>query len=79
MLRDDLAIDRTLLANERTLLAYLRTALALVIAGLTIVHFADAVWYQIAGWCCVPLAMRFRKVNARIREEAVRREDISER
>ena len=33
MIRDQLALDRTLLANERTLLAYVRTALALVGAG----------------------------------------------
>lgn len=33
MVRDQLALDRTLLANERTLLAYIRTALALIGAG----------------------------------------------
>jgi putative membrane protein len=33
LVRDQLALDRTLLANERTLLAYVRTALALIGAG----------------------------------------------
>ena len=33
ILTDELAIDRTLLANERTLLAYLRAGMALIIAG----------------------------------------------
>ncbi len=39
ILRDELAIDRTILANERTLLAYLRSALTLILAGITFVHF----------------------------------------
>lgn len=33
ILRDELAIDRTILANERTFLAYIRTSMALVITG----------------------------------------------
>jgi putative membrane protein len=54
ILRDQLAIDRTLLANERTLLAYLRFAVALVIAGLSIIHFTTAGWYWVLGFCCLP-------------------------
>lgn len=54
ILRDELAIDRTLLANERTLLAYLRSAVALVIAGLTIVHFTTNSWFSLVGIACVP-------------------------
>jgi len=33
ILRDVLAIDRTILSNERTVLAYLRSALTLFIVG----------------------------------------------
>ena len=33
ILRDELAIDRTLLANERTLLAYLRSGVALALGS----------------------------------------------
>jgi len=33
ILRDQLAIDRTVLANERSLLAYIRTGLALALTG----------------------------------------------
>lgn len=33
ILRDELAIDRTILANERTFLAYIRTSMAFVITG----------------------------------------------
>lgn len=39
ILRDWLALDRTVLANERTFLAYTRTALTLILAGLTFIRF----------------------------------------
>jgi putative membrane protein len=54
VLRDELAIDRTLLANERTLLAYLRSGIALVIAGATILHFAELGWFHAVGYACLP-------------------------
>lgn len=41
-LRDQLAIDRTRLANERTLLAYVRAFIGLFLAGVTFMKlFAD--------------------------------------
>lgn len=40
ILRDHLAIDRTMLANESTFLAYIRTGLAVSAAGATLLHFA---------------------------------------
>ena len=57
ILRDELAIARTLLANERTLLAYLRSSVAMVIAGVTIIHFAQANWFQIVGFVCIPIGI----------------------
>lgn len=39
ILRDHLAIDRTVLSNERTILSYIRTALAIMAAGATLIHF----------------------------------------
>lgn len=42
ILRDELAINRTILANERTLLAYIRTALTLIIAGVSFLHFVES-------------------------------------
>ncbi len=39
ILRDQLAIERTVLANERTALAYFRTTMALVGAGGTVLRF----------------------------------------
>lgn len=74
ILRDELAIDRTLLSNERTLMAYLRSGMALLIAGATITHFANASWFQAVGVACVPTGVicamigvaRYRKMNRAI-------------
>jgi putative membrane protein len=71
ILRDELAIDRTLLSNERTLLAYLRSAAALLIAGVSIIHFSGDGWFRAVGFICIPGALlvsligllRFRKMN----------------
>lgn len=71
ILRDELAIDRTLLANERTLLAYLRSAVALIIAGASIMHFANQRWFWAVGIACIPTGiiagvvgiLRYRKMN----------------
>jgi putative membrane protein len=74
ILRDELAIDRTLLANERTLLAYLRSGVALIIAGVSIMHFADQSWFFTVGIACIPVGvltgligiLRHRKMNRMI-------------
>lgn len=71
ILRDELAIDRTLQANERTLLAYLRAAAAMMIAGLTIIHFANRGGFFVMGIACIPGSLlvtlirllRFMKMN----------------
>lgn len=75
ILRDELAIDRTLLANERTLLAYLRSAVSLVIAGASIMHFAGRDWFFWTGVACLPAGVlsaiigivRHRRMNAHFR------------
>jgi putative membrane protein len=74
ILRDELAIDRTLLSNERTLLAYLRSAVALMITGVSIIHFSNEGWFHIIGFVCIPGALltavigvhRFRKMDKAI-------------
>lgn len=74
ILRDELAIDRTLLANERTLLAYLRSGVALLIAGVTIMHFSSLEWFWWTGVGCLALGVvagttgivRYRKMSKRI-------------
>ena len=75
ILRDELAIDRTLLANERTLLAYLRSAVSLGIAGISIMHFSAHGWYYWAGVACLPAGaltavigiVRHRRMNSHFR------------
>jgi len=49
-LTDQLAVDRTTLANERTFLAYLRTALALLVIGGTFLHFLEPGPLHVAGY-----------------------------
>lgn len=73
-LTDELAIDRTLLANERTLLAYLRSSLALIIGGFSFLHLSDDNMLLVLGLVCIPLgvifglvgAWRWRRMNAAI-------------
>lgn len=75
ILRDELAIDRTILANERTILAYMRSALTLVLAGVTFLHFIEAGALRYVGMLCVPLGLalglfgwlRYRRMDAGIR------------
>ncbi|NTV47477.1 MAG: DUF202 domain-containing protein [Chlorobiales bacterium] len=80
ILRDELAIDRTILANERTLLAYLRSAVSLVIAGVSMMHFSQQGWFAQVGVACIPVGVftgifgvvRYRTINRSI--TAVRRQ-----
>lgn len=73
-LGDELAIDRTTLANERTLLAYVRSAMALSIAGLTILHYSEELWFTILGLSLLPGSVavavigicRYRRMNRMI-------------
>jgi len=74
LLRDELAIDRTILANERTLMAYLRLGVALLIAGVSIIHFSQASWFWAVGIACLPSGFitgiigvsRYRRMNKSI-------------
>ncbi len=76
ILRDELAIDRTRLANERTLMAYLRGGVTLILAGVSILHFSQAYWFFYMGIACLPLGVfsiifglwRFRRMDGRIRK-----------
>jgi putative membrane protein len=57
ILRDELALDRTVLANERTLLAYLRSAVALLLAGVSIMEFSQQQWFWVIGVICLPVGI----------------------
>lgn len=76
ILRDRLAMDRTLLANERTLLAYVRTAFMLLIAGATAIKaLPDDRVAVISGWLLIGAGLavglfgvrRFLAMRRRIR------------
>lgn len=51
ILRDYLAVDRTIMANETSFMSYIRTALTLVAAGGTLVKVFGAEFStQVLGW-----------------------------
>ncbi|MGP1310240.1 MAG: DUF202 domain-containing protein [Phycisphaerales bacterium] len=84
VLRDYLAIDRTVLANERTVLAYLRTALAMAVVGASAMKFFDSLLYEVVGGIFILLGVvvaglglrRFFRVQKRI-DEAMALGDFS--
>lgn len=53
ILRDYLAVDRTIMSNEGSFLAYIRTALTLLIAAITFLKFLDSVVFDIIGWALI--------------------------
>lgn len=56
ILRDYLAVDRTLLANETSFMSYVRTSLTLIAAGATLVKFFDGnPIFQVLGWAFVAI------------------------
>ncbi len=58
ILRDQLAVDRTLLALERTLLSYTRTAFILLSAGLTVLKLLSGdPFFRVTGIILLPLAV----------------------
>lgn len=80
ILRDQLAMDRTILANERTLLAYVRTALAFLVTGIGLIKFFQDRWIEILGvisfiFCLVILLVgswryrRYAKIYKVLRNE----------
>jgi putative membrane protein len=65
ILRDQLAMDRTILANERTFLAYIRTSLAFFIVGGWFVKFFDSRLINIVGAGLVVCAFSFFILGAK--------------
>lgn len=60
IMRDDLAIDRTKLANQRTLLAYIRTAIMLFASGITFIKFfSDEKIYVVIGIILIAATLPF--------------------
>lgn len=53
ILRDWLALDRTVLANKRTFLAYSRTAIAMVVLGIAFVKLIGHQFFEISGFLLI--------------------------
>lgn len=76
ILRDHLAIDRTILSNESTILAYIRTSLALVAAGAALIHFFTENWIRVIGGLFLILGLvimvigvfRYKKMDKSIKD-----------
>jgi putative membrane protein len=64
ILRDYLALDRTVLANERTLLAYLRTFIGTFSAGLAMVKLLDTSLTTIIGYVFAAVSPLFIVLGA---------------
>jgi len=53
-IQEELALERTRLANERTFLAYVRTALSLIAGGVVVLQYlAEGPEHIFAGWLLV--------------------------
>ena len=57
ILRDQLAIDRTVLVNERTFLAYCRMSLSLILSGAGCINFFESIVSDLVGWILVALGL----------------------
>jgi putative membrane protein len=57
LLRDYMAISRTVMANERTFLSYIRAALGLFIGGASFIQFFEGFAIQLVGWLFLPLGV----------------------
>ena len=53
-IQEELALERTRLANERTFLAYVRTALSLIAGGVVVLQYlAEGPEHVFVGWLLV--------------------------
>lgn len=57
ILRDWLALDRTVLANKRTFLAYGRTAIAMMALGIAFVKLINHEFFEISGFALIFLGV----------------------
>lgn len=57
---NDLARNRTILANERTFLSYIRTSIMLAVSGVTLIKFfGSELHFLIVGIALLPIAFAF--------------------
>jgi putative membrane protein len=65
ILRDHLALDRTVLANERTLLSYLRTFIGLFAAGVGLIQLFNTSFSVVAGYVLIAISPSFAVLGVR--------------
>jgi len=76
ILRDYLALDRTILAIERTLLSYIRTCVGLLASGIGLIHLIELPFTAMVGYVFIA-ASPFFAVYAAKRYIQVRRKLIT--
>lgn len=64
ILRDQLAADRTILANERTFLAYVRTSLTALVVGISLFKFFDNIMTDIIGSISIVVGIILAAIGA---------------
>ena len=65
ILRDWLALDRTVLANKRTFLAYGRTAIAMFALGIAFVKLIHHEFFEVSGFVLMALGIVVFVIGAR--------------
>ncbi|MDA8129552.1 MAG: DUF202 domain-containing protein [Betaproteobacteria bacterium] len=65
ILRDWLALDRTVLANKRTFLAYSRTAIAMAVLGIAFIKLIGHPFFEVSGFLLVLSGIAVFYVGAR--------------
>lgn len=76
ILRERLALERTIMANDRTLLSFVRTSLYFLIAGLTIDSLIEVIYGTFTRWslwgfsflCLVVGVIRYIKQKKKLKE-----------
>lgn len=72
-LSEQLALDRTILANERTFLSYMRTSLTIFVVGISFIELLDSPIIEIIGVIFLPIALSIFilgvKIYLKIRKE----------
>ncbi len=77
ILRDYLAVDRTIMTNETSFMSYVRTALTLIAAGATLLKFFDTdtltqitgwVFIVVGGWLSIHGYIKFQKTDQILRK-----------
>ena len=87
ILRDWLALDRTVLANKRTFLAYARTSIALMALGIAFIELIEHRFFEISGFMLIAVGMgvfviglrEFASTNRRLRRLVEKERALEER